>query len=215
MLTTQQQSLTQLINLLRLSYKNYMKPMPVIKTTSAFTSILLILAGDIHINPGPLHKDQCMSCKLEDKKNSVTCETCRQWTHLQCTSTTGDLTHFLEKSFQWICPNPTCKPNHHSGEEINPHLSSNSYSMLQEQTEDNLDPGKVKIKKRKKERCQTRKKCTRSQRLNTLVTTSNRDESQENLMTVLTRITSKDYIGKERKCDKKQEKVTVKKNKKN
>lgn len=200
-LTVQQQSMTQLINQVRLSRKKYLEPMPAIRSTSGFTAILLILAGDVLTNPGPQYHNACSVCKQKDKKhNTVTCETCKQWCHLQCTSRTEDLTFILENSFQWICPNNACTPNHHSGKETKQHLSPNSYSILQDEKEAIQEPRKSNTKKRKTETSQTKKKRNQASkhRSSTPVTTLNRNDSDTNLLSVLTRISSKDYIGKDR-----------------
>lgn len=218
-LTTQELALSQMLKTLHLAIspkhisnrrlrrlqkkisgsKNYMKAMPVIRTTSIYICILLSLAGDIHTNPGPMNNGACIKCQVEDTGNStVTCETCNQWCHLECTFGKENMNHISEKSFQWICANKTCKPNHHTGEEINQHLSPNRYSMLQEPKEHNRKVTQMKLMKDRKNKCQTKKKRGKSPKSGTEAAGPKRDSTEVNLMKELTKITPEDYIGKDR-----------------
>ena len=88
----------------------------VVKNSSSYLLILLILAGDIHKNPGPEIRDICIRCKTEDKNvPTLTCETCHHWCHLNCTNSNKQhMDHILQASFEWICPLSTCKPNHYT-----------------------------------------------------------------------------------------------------
>ena len=70
----------------------------------ATISLLLLLAGDIHPNPGP-QRYPCAVCKYDCtyQHHSVRCTKCRHWVHLHCSSLPN--THAYPQ--KWICP--TCK----------------------------------------------------------------------------------------------------------
>ena len=52
---------------------------------SLFSSILLLIAGDVQVNPGPA-KHPCASCSKPVKSNQrgIFCEVCYQWYHTKC-----------------------------------------------------------------------------------------------------------------------------------
>ena len=58
---------------------------------SALRFILLILAGDVELNPGPVNAGTvlidtyCTGCQEECTENCIECEICLKWTHFGCT----------------------------------------------------------------------------------------------------------------------------------
>ena len=201
--TTQHHSIFSLSNLLISRYKNRMKSIPEIKSKAALLSILLILAGDIHPNPGPRTEDICLKCKQADNKEiAVTCETCNGWSHLQCTPNKKNVNHLLKRSFDWICPNPTCRPNHHTGNDTELQETANRYNILENHKE-RSEKGRCQ---RKNERENRRKvNINKAQSLKNHENTENIHGKQKgNLLVHLPKISSEDYIGKDicRSCHK-------------
>ena len=49
-------------------------------------SLLLLLAGDIEVNPGPSYKHPCSPCDKPVKSNQdgIQCDGCDFWFHRQC-----------------------------------------------------------------------------------------------------------------------------------
>ena len=213
--TMLEQSQSFVCNLLKLkTKKNHMKPLQERNSVATVLALLLILAGDVHPNPGPMETTLCSKCKSGDIAGiKVTCGTCNRWCHIQCTMQDHiDLNQILEKSFQWICPNRTCNPNHYSGVDKNVQLSPNRYKVLQDETEDVKRKEKTKAKLLTK---QIKERKTKSLKVTTMHTNNspynvdrnnaNHDSQQsENLLNQLTKISSDDYIGKEicRACNK-------------
>ena len=73
--------------------------------------MLIILSNDVHPCPGPQTPYACTSCnKMSTPEDSVQCETCNMWSHLSCTGYQNNIPQ--NRSFNWICPNTNCKPNH-------------------------------------------------------------------------------------------------------
>ena len=73
--------------------------------------MLIILSNDVHPCPGPQPPYACTSCnKMSTPEDSVQCETCNMWSHLSCTGYQNNIPQ--NRSFNWICPNTNCKPNH-------------------------------------------------------------------------------------------------------
>ena len=117
-----------------------------------YLCLILLIAGDIHPNPGPVrHQGNiCLKCKRENKnKHIVTCDTCKHWSHIDCTEESqSNSEKLLEESFQWICPNPICAPNHWVGRKSLTENSSNKYSNLSKSKETN-SPTKAKEPRKK------------------------------------------------------------------
>ena len=96
--------------------------------------LLLSRAGDIHPNPGPKEQNLCLNCKKKNSKSqSVTCNTCCGCSHLNCSASPGDqdISKLLNQSFEWLCPNPTCSPNHHTGLGENIQSTVNRFNTLE------------------------------------------------------------------------------------
>ena len=145
--------------------------------------LLLARAGDIHPNPGPNDENLCLNCKRNvSKSQSVICNTCNGWSHLNCSASPGDndICILLDKSFEWLCPNPTCTPNHHTG--LSEHIPS---------TANRFNTQELDNKKTRKRKSPTK----------TSKRPKNNDKKDPNLILIkeLTKISPSDYIGKD-KC---------------
>ena len=119
-------SIGNLLTLNNNKKKKYIK----IRTGAAYLVILLILAGDIHQNPGPgqINESKCLVCKEpESNKSALTCDTCRGWTHLSCTDESKNDSNLLNKSYEWHCPNPHCLPNFHQSQDSILNQTQNRY----------------------------------------------------------------------------------------
>ena len=119
-------SISNLLTLINKKKKKYIK----IRTRAAYLVILLILAGDIHQNPGPRQTNEgnCLVCKEpESNKSSLTCDTCSGWTHLSCRDESKNYSNLLNKSYEWHCPNPHCLPNFHQSKDITLNHTQNRY----------------------------------------------------------------------------------------
>lgn len=151
--------------------------------------LLLILSNDIHPNPGPKPQtsQHCSLCKTEvNDEDSLKCETCKKSYHIKCTSIKED-TFLQNSSFQWICPNQTCKPNHKEGNHLNDNSSTNRYQSLEYNIETPVQP-LIKPPKKKMIHTKRNKKETKS--------------IENQILSVLPKISPKDYQGKDlcRKC---------------
>ena len=89
------------------------------KLTSHNLTLLLIIAGDVHVNPGPKfqiqkspQKHHCSMCKEEIYQETILqCDTCKHWCHLRCTGN-DEVGNKILTQFEWICSHKNCKPNH-------------------------------------------------------------------------------------------------------
>ena len=70
-------------------------------------AIILLLAGDIHPQPGPI-KHPCMVCKCPVHANhrALKCDICKSWGHIKCVNIT--LSEYKNmcnvNDFDWTCP---------------------------------------------------------------------------------------------------------------
>ena len=187
--TTKSLVIKSIANFLILNRNKLTSKKLITKSTSSLICIMLIIAGDIHPNPGPSPTKACLMCGLQDRDLIIlTCETCKNYCHLQCSKDGRDgQSQNTEKSFEWICPNQYCKPNHHLGVADLTTRVSNQYSILGSLTTIN------KLKKSKNPKCS---KTVRNKN------TPTRQKEEYPLLKYLTKITSTEYIGKEicRKC---------------
>ena len=83
--------LNAIANLRRLGTRKFSNNIPKI-TKSSMLTILLIIAGDVHTNPGPHHNSTCATCESGqfDSTSSVSCETCSNWHHKEIPARLGD-----------------------------------------------------------------------------------------------------------------------------
>lgn len=173
--------------------------------------LLIILSHDISPNPGPENPETCSMCNLvANDENSMKCETCSTWCHIVCSQNTNSRNpnEIANKSFEWICPNNQCKPNHQVTRNQQDQISPNRYSLLAQvdtqcQTQRAKSPqqlrknnhgcksnkvkAKVDVPLRKKESCK-----------------SSDEKLNSDLFKELPNISSKDYLGKDlcRSCSK-------------
>lgn len=170
--------LNQLIHLSYFLIKLRQRNLKPAYHATRYLAILLIIAGDIHPNPGP--KDQepkCISCKIPvSNSNAKICETCNGWSHIQCPTLDKNSSKLPQKNYQWLCPNPTCAPNYMIVEDGNLSTKTNRYEILENHKEHNNCRPKKKKPKIMKHKNPTEK---------------------TNLFTYLPKISSKEYIGKE------------------
>ena len=121
-----------LCNLLRLNNTKKMKYINI-QTRAAYLVLLLMIANDIHPHPGPNIEDTCLRChKTENNKDlaAASCDTCKGWCHLNCTEQRTEPNHILSNRFEWLCPNPTCQPNHHVGINSTVQPTTNRFDTL-------------------------------------------------------------------------------------
>ena len=154
--------------------------------------LLILLSNDINKNPGPMPENSkleleeyCNMCNQPIKKEeALKCDTCRKWCHYNCAGNQNTREH--NSSFEWICQNPYCSPNHeeHSnhGAEQTKLVSPNRYTLL-EGTANNSN-----IRSTKK-----------THKVNKTVKPSDEDRTTKkySLLNELPKITSKDFIGKD------------------
>ena len=156
-----------------------------IKTNSSYLTLRILLAGDVHTNPGPELNQMCINCKVSvNKEQAVNCNTCKGWCHLDCSALVGN-TATLEHSFEWLCPNPTCMPNHHTGitSSISAEENINRFSTFEtsKNSKKKRTPNTKKVRKPREAKKITKKeKCP------------NKD-----LLNILPKTSTEEYIGKE------------------
>ena len=163
---------------------------------STCQAMLLLLSGDIHPNPGPYHPTSCLNCNnTTANRIIVTCDTCTGNCHLNCNDE-SKAKSIREGSFEWLCPNPTCKPNHHHGarqtiEQKSDTTKNKYYVLVQESTKkitkEDILQMKQKLNRKNKSFSKNNKKYKTKTRLNDIH------------LSELTQISPEDYIGKD-KC---------------
>lgn len=192
--TIQSYGINMISQLLISRLKRNQKTLPQSKSDKAYLAILLILAGDIHLNPGPPKENTCLKCgQSTSRETGIVCETCGYWSHMQCTVENLNKSSNLSpngKSFQWICSNVHCKPNHHPGKESKTEYPPNRYSLLQNYTQEKLFKAISKIPNKKVKACRGKAQGNKNKKCTTNDVNSH--------WKVLTKITSEDYIGRER-----------------
>ena len=75
---------------------------------SALRFILLILAGDVELNPGPFQIDlQCVDCGEECNSDCICCDVCSKWTHFKCSNCPTRILKEADKyvNFAYFCQN--------------------------------------------------------------------------------------------------------------
>ena len=96
--------------------------------------LLLVLAGDVEINPGPRRcKYPCGLCNLAVKKTdpAVCCDSCDTWIHNGCSGLSHNMYEVLKNtSCSWICPQCGMPSFSSSFWSSNSFSTSNSFSCL-------------------------------------------------------------------------------------
>ena len=197
--TTQTLDINMISHLLAAKLNRNNRTLSPTQADLKYLAILLILSGDIKLNPGPPEENEKQSCcKLGHKTNThITCDNCGQESCLECIYQSNKTTHKKEKSFEWVCSNHLCRPNHYPGIPENNHETTNQYQSLANKNE---QPEAEKTKKLKKRRLNTQEK---KQTPKDHHSHGIHDENYH-LLKELTRITPAAYIGKEycRSCHK-------------
>jgi hypothetical protein len=94
---------------------------------------LLLMAGDIHPNPGPRTKDPCSVCSraVKASHHAVCCDNCNKWVHTNCCGMSeGTYRDLQNSSLMWICPQcgiPSFTSSFFEGDSI---TSTNSFELL-------------------------------------------------------------------------------------
>ena len=154
-----------------------------IKINSSYLTLRILLSGDIHPNPGPEINETCLNCKsAANRSQSVKCNTCKGWSHLHCSAPQRNNTT-LEHSFEWLCPNPTCSPNHHTGITTTIRISESRFNTSET------------CQSRKKKQAPNTKAAERPSRGKKI---QNKERtSNKHLLSTLPKISATDYIGKD------------------
>lgn len=166
--------------------------------------LLIILSHDIGLNPGPESTETCSMCNLLiSEENSVKCETCSLWCHIVCSQDTNrkNPNEVANKSFEWICPNDQCKPNHQVTQNQQDQISPNRYRLLSKKESQGAKPPK---QPRKNKLIEEKSESKLQHRNNKSSCKTNEEKVNSDLLKELPNISSKDYVGKDlcRSCSK-------------
>ena len=73
--------------------------------TRTQTLLILLIAGDIQQNPGPV-QHPCGWCEraVAENHRAVECDGCESWFHIKCSGMTLEVYKRLSGSFEWTCP---------------------------------------------------------------------------------------------------------------
>ena len=155
------------------------------KSSAAYLILLILLSNDVGVNPGPVQTCSCSVCGTNSNQTpEVFCEDCNLPYHLKCIIKGNENIETLDQSFEWVCRQQSCKPNHYIGKMQQPHISPNKYDIL-------LKSPNPKARKTNQKRMKTKPS-------NSAKTKSNeRKLSDRNLLSELPKISCKDYVGKE------------------
>ena len=77
--------------------------------------LLLLLANDVHPNPGPKPGyNSCYTCKKEisNEYQLLQCQTCNKQYHTSCQVIKLNQKHKANNHFEWICYSKNCYPNY-------------------------------------------------------------------------------------------------------
>ena len=78
----------------------------VSKNSLTHLALVLILSGDIELNPG--HVDKCSVCtkRVTNNQPAIQCDDCELWSHTRCSNITDTEYQQLQASDDnWYCPN--------------------------------------------------------------------------------------------------------------
>ena len=156
---------------------------------ATFLSMLLILlSGDVHINPGPMVRKVCCKCcnEVTDNCTYLQCETCNQLCHEQCDRNLYGKNKNVpnDKRYSWICPNRFCKPNY------NLPVNNSQYNVQDGTIRSHPNRYSILTNMKRNIEANMHKKPTISS------STKNIERKKEdNLWKALPKIKSRDYIG--------------------
>ena len=157
-------------------------------------TLLILLANDVHPNPGPPplnpqenSDNQCIMCsKLAKNEDALKCDTCNKWSHITCTGKRNS----PQRSFEWICLNSKCSPNHaemtYNTASENQLISPNRYRLIEKDVNENV--ANMNTVRKRSQSPKTR--CTKAK---------NKPHENENslLLNELTKILPEEYVGKD------------------
>lgn len=186
--TTLSQAINMISHLIQLNFNRNKKTLAFIQSDRAYLLLLLLLGGDIKVNPGPTTEYTCqMNGELTHGIESyATCESCEQRSCLPCLQGTKFKDYNLGKSFNWICPNKLCKPNYCPRKTPETQETTNRYQELEHQPNEAKKSAQKKVKMRRN----VKKKTYIKEK-------NNHTKHGENLLKHLTKISPAAYIGKE------------------
>ena len=161
-------------------------------------TLLIMLANDVHPNPGPQppnptdSANQCTICKKPARnEDALRCDTCHKWSHLTCT---GSSNSNLQKSFEWICPNSNCSPNHVAATIItdieNQLTSPNRYRLTERDRNENLENQNISRQKSPTARRRSPKRKPNKE-------ATSEEKENTTLFNELPKILPEDYVGKD------------------
>ena len=76
------------------------------RCVSTYLSILLLLCGDVEMNPGP--NNTCAICDkiVKNRDKALQCDNCEKWSHIKCSNIDNVTYQELAKSDEnWFCQN--------------------------------------------------------------------------------------------------------------
>ena len=110
--------------------------------SSFFASCLLLLSGDIEMNPGPV-KYPCTVCTkvVRSDQRAISCDECDRWTHASCCGIGKDQYSHLSSmgDFQWICPSCQLKELPFRDSSLNSEISIMDLTTASENGETVMD----------------------------------------------------------------------------
>lgn len=118
-------------------FRKNKKLMKCDKAYLAVKLLLILLSNDVHQNPGPKPtttknvENCCSMCTKEisaENEDLLKCQTCQQIIHVNCLPN-QQYPLQLDRSFEWVCPNRDCNPNHEESRSTFNQLSPNRYNV--------------------------------------------------------------------------------------
>ena len=155
------------------------------KKKAAYLFLLILLSGDVKLNPGPKETiNQCPACKeILNENNSLTCNDCKSIYHKDCCFPKTGKGDKALKAYEWLCLNPLCKPNLNlAPSDTLSNESPNRYKILANQTGTNE-------KRKKKVENPTGRRETKVKKNNP------ESEKEPNLWKELPKISPRQYLG--------------------
>ena len=86
-----------------------------------FATQLVLLAGDVSLNPGPM--DVCQACNKGCRKNqrAIQCDDCDNWYHVKCINMAEpEFLHLTNPETAWICISCFCPLSSSTTSDLNP-----------------------------------------------------------------------------------------------
>ena len=77
---------------------------PTLSLLRLLILILLLMSGNVHLNPGPIFPCSVCAGNVTWRGKSVQCCTCSKWVHLRCSQFSLSKFRALGSSHSWSCP---------------------------------------------------------------------------------------------------------------